>query len=581
MLSGSKIILAICIALGVALAVSVYQRADHNAAHYIITGGDIITMDADGAFNTDGVTPTHVAIHGERIIAVGSKQEIQENIRWFTRTVDLKGQTLMPGMIDAHSHPVAGAVLNSWLDVSGFSYPKSEQVYAALKRKIAETPKGEVIQAFGLDTILTPDLVLPTRQLLDELAPDNPVFILSQIMHTAWFNSAALEASGYDDSVQDPPGGYFERSEDGRLNGVVHEEAMRMLLVDPSSGLLGKAKQLINIRRSFINEYNEYAKAGLTTITALGAAPMFDGYMAFLEHIATRSNSPVRTFLAPMVYELHKTEYTPNYENGLFRLAGVKFHLDGSPWTGGMATAEPYLENDFTLNTIKMSLNNRGILKYESEDFKAKWAQYHDAGWQITVHAHGERAHGLVLDAIEQAQLANPRPDARHRMEHLGLFTQSDIKRASKLGVNPSFFINHIYYFGPTIRDVLLGEERAERFMPLRWATENFEQVTLHLDAPAMPIDPWRMLKTATTRIPRFSDQPFNTSQLMSVQHALEAVTIDAAYQLKAEDDIGSIEVGKFADFTLLNKNPLKTEPEKWDSIRSTGTWLAGKLVWH
>ncbi len=150
MLSGSKIILAICIALGVALAVSVYQRADHNAAHYIITGGDIITMDADGAFNTDGVTPTHVAIHGERIIAVGSKQEIQENIRWFTRTVDLKGQTLMPGMIDVHSHPVAGAVLNSWLDVSGFSYPKSEQVYAALKRKIAETPKGEVIQAFGL-----------------------------------------------------------------------------------------------------------------------------------------------------------------------------------------------------------------------------------------------------------------------------------------------------------------------------------------------------------------------------------------------------------------------------------------------
>ncbi len=575
MRSEIKLLLAFCFTFLGAIAIGTYQFLDPRSAHFVLSGGDIITMDKERP------SASHVAVHGERILAVGDRQDVMPHQRWFTRQIDLNGQTLLPGMIEPHSHPIAAAVLSQWLDVSGFTYPKSEDVYEALIKEVAATPKGQAIFAFGLDAILTPDLVLPNRDLLDEIAPDNPVLILSQIMHTAWFNTAAMRAAGVDDTVQDPKGGHFERFDDGRLNGVVHEEAMKLLLVNSEANWWDKIQQALSVRQAFIDQYGDYSKAGLTSITALGAVPMFDGYFGFLEHIATRRGAPVRTFMAPLSTEVDKTHYTPDYRNGKFRVAGVKFHLDGSPWTGGMATAEPYLENEFTLDTLKMPRDNLGILKYSDDEFIAQFAEYHDQGWQIAVHSHGERAHSLVLDAIERAQARNPRSDARHRMEHLGLFTREDMQRANRLGVTPSFFVDHIYYFGPTIRDRLLGAERADRFMPLAWANQEFEQVSLHMDTPATPIEPWRMLKTATTRIPRFANTPLNTAQLMTRQNALEALTIDAAYQLHADHEIGSIEVGKYADFTLLNKNPLSTPAQAWDQIRSTGTWLAGQAVLH
>ena len=572
---GSKLlsVFTLLIATLVAVGYSQYQGAQN--AHVVFTGDSIITMSESSA------SASHVAIHGDTIIAVGDQESVAQHVRWFTRFVELGDQTLMPGLIEPHTHPVLAAVFSEWLDVSGFTYTKSADIYAALRDAVQTKEKGEWLFAFGLDPVLTPDLKAPNRDILDEIAPHNPIVIVSQVIHTAWVNSAVLELAGIDDDVVDPVGGHFERDQAGRLTGVAHEEAMKMILVPAESGWLQKLKLALNTRTSFIRQYNDYAKAGITSIGVLGPAPMFEGYLGFLEHIATRRNTPIRTFVMPLAGELEKSNYPLNYSNGKYHVLGVKLHLDGSPWTGGMATAEPYLMNEFTQGKLNMSEGNRGVLKYSPGEYIEKVVNYHRDGWQVAVHAHGERAHRLALDAFEAAQQAYPRADTRHRMEHLGLFDSTNIDRAAMLGVTPSFFIDHIYYFGPVIRDHLLGAERAERFMALRTATERMERVTLHMDSPATPIDPWRMLKTATTRIPRSSDQPLNTKEIMSVRDALEAVTIDAAWQLKAEDRLGSIEVGKQADLVILNKSPLTTSTKNWDSIQAQATWLAGKKVKH
>ncbi|MEO0367950.1 MAG: amidohydrolase family protein [Pseudomonadota bacterium] len=549
-------------------------RQPHKA-HVIFTNAEVLTMDA---LNPKAAA---VAVHGDQIIAVGDEAMVRKHESWFTRSIDLEGQTLMPGLVESHTHPVAASILYDWLDVSGFSHPKPDGVWQALQEAVAQAEPGEWIYAFGLDPLLTAGIQLPDRKQLDEIAPDNPLFILSQVMHTVYFNSALLAAVDLDESAADPQGGHFDRYDNGSLNGVAHENAIGMLIGTNEQGLFERLAQAWGVRKAMISQYEQYAAGGITTIGVLGPVPMFEGYLGFLEHVATRRASPLRTIVFPLTEELEKSGYELGYQNEHYQVTGVKLHLDGSPWTGGMATREPYEQNEFTQGVLKMSPDNIGLLKYSAEEFTRKYLDYHEAGWQIAVHTHGERAHQLLLDTVDNVLAVSPREDHRHRMEHLGLLDLPDIKRAAQLGVTPSFFIDHIYFFGTAIEDVLVGKERAERFMALQWATEHHERVSLHMDTPATPINPWRAMRTATTRIPRFATAPLNESQLMSQQDALEAMTIDAAWQLHMDDEIGSIEVGKQADFVVLSKNPLALPADEWMKITAQETWLAGERVWQ
>lgn len=541
------------------------------SADAIFVNGNVITI------NPKLARAEVVAIKQGKIVAVGDQSILQTYKGPETSIIDLQGQTLLPGFIEPHTHPVASAILADLVDLSGFTNPTPETLFDTLQKAVNAASPGEWVLAFGLDALLTEGLIPPTKKQLDKIAPNNPIFILSQVMHTAYVNSLALKKSNLTAADPDPVGGHFERDADGELTGIVHEAAIAAIKHKGNPGWIDKIMQALSAREALIDEYQNYADAGYTTIGVPGPVPMFEGYLQLLEHVASRSKSPLRSFVYPMEGEIEKTDYYPGYKNGLYTVIGVKIYLDGSPWTGAMATAEPYLENDFTTNILKMKPDNRGILKQSPEQMRQKVDKYHNAGWQIAVHAHGERSHDLALDTFEEVISKSGPQDRRHRLEHLGLVTYGSLARAAKLGITPSFFIDHIYYFGPAIRDRLLGAERAERFMPLAWANELHERVSIHTDNPATPLKPMRALRTAVTRIPRFSDQPLNTSQLMSIDNALEAITIDAAWQMHAEDQIGSIEVGKQADFTVLSADPYKVAPAQWNSIKPTATWLGGK----
>lgn len=542
-------------------------------ADTVFVGAQVITV------NQSQARATAVAVKDGRIVAVGNKADINPFITEQTKVIPLKGKALLPGFIEPHTHPIAAAILGQLVDVSGFTNPTPEDVYQRLRQAVEDADDGEWILAFGLDPLLTEGLIPPDRYTLDKIAPKNPVFILSQIMHTAYVNSMALDLSSLTDDTADPSGGHFERDASGKITGIVHESAIGLVRHRQQGGWITKIKEALKVRSDLMAQYQNYADAGYTTIGVPGPVPMFEGYLDMLEHVASRSDSPIRSFVYPMADEMSKTDYQPGYSNGKYSVIGVKIYLDGSPWTGAMATAEPYLENSFTQDVIKMKKGNLGILKESPESLYSKIQNAHRQGWQLAIHTHGERAHDLALDTIENVQREQGKKKLRHRLEHLGLITEQSLIRARSLDVTPSFFIDHVYYFGNAIRDKLLGSERAKRFMPLAWANKYHERVTIHTDNPATPLGAMRALRAAVTRIPRFESESFNSQQKMTIQNALEAITIDAAWQMHADHDIGSIEVGKRADFTLLSANPFEIEAEKWLSIKPLATWVDGKQV--
>ena len=218
-----------------------------------------------------------------------------------------------------------------------------------------------------------------------------------------------------------------------------------------------------------------------------------------------------------------------------------------------------------------------GPLNYEPDAFVAEFARYHQAGQRVAVHAQGERAIDLVLDAVDTALAVKPWADHRHRLEHNALITVEQIKRARALGVELSFFTEHIYYYGDRLPEIV--GERVARYMPVGSAFREGHRATLHSDNPMTPLGPLRVMRNAILRTPRAGGGPIGPTEALSVEQALQAMTTNAAWQLGVEQLRGSLEPGKSADLVLLSENPFDTPPEQWNEIDVLGTWVEGQPV--
>ena len=320
-----------------------------------------------------------------------------------------------------------------------------------------------------------------------------------------------------------------------------------------------------------------YSKAGYTTIVAPGLQPIIPKHIQSLQEVAEHPNSPVRVFTYPLFDRLEKTHFKPSQGNQKFKVLGPKFWIDGSPYAGGMAMNEPYLDNEFTRNKLGIKFGKKGHLTYDDERLFFLIEKFHKEGWQIAAHIQGERAAKQFLDAVEEAQQIFPRKDYRHRMEHNALVTREQLKRAFRLGVTPSFYIDHIYYYGDALKEVIVGPKRAARFMPVNSAKKAGHRFTLHTDSPSSPIGVLRMMRVAVTRKTRSGKYVLGHDEKITVNDAIKAVTINAAWQIFEEDTRGSLEVGKLADFTVLSRNLKKIPPEEWKSVEIVGTYLAGE----
>jgi len=535
------------------------------AVDLIFFGGDILTMD-----DNQPVVEA-IAVEDGRITAIGTKENIIKLRTWKTKIVNLQGKTLMPGLIEAHCHPIATAVLSQVVNISGFTYNSRAEIMATISAAVEKASPGKWVLAFGWDPVLVKDLRNPTLAELDSISTEVPIFILTQMMHQAFVNNAVYKTAKITRNTPDPPGGgSFLKDVDGNLNGVIYEfSALQKILKKMPKTPQGTAALLLNL------QYAQYAKAGYTTIAALGPVNIAGYPLNFMASLSRNADVPVRSFVYPLKKQLDRSAWPSGYGNDHFRIKGVKLYMDGSPYTGGAAFAEPYLNTEVTLKRMKLQSNHRGKVNYSEASLLQTLTKYHNAGYQIAIHAQGEIAIQMILNAFTEIMENYPRPDHRHRLEHNALITKNQIIQAQKLGLTLSFFMDHVYYYGEQLPQIV-GPDRAARFMPLGSAFAVGHRASIHTDNPATPVDPFRVISTAVTRKTKDRGDILGPTERVTINDALKAVTINAAWQLFEDDQRGSITVGKAADFVLLSHNPLRIQPENIKNISALCTWIDG-----
>lgn len=543
------------------------KPGDLSFADAIFFGGSIITM-ADGMPQAEAL-----ALSGETIIAVGTREEVLRKKGPETRLIDLAGKTLMPGLVEPHSHPIISALLYDWVDVSGFTNPNGEAIMKQLREAGAKAKPGEWICAFGYDPILTRDLKALNADILDGISSVNPVLVMVQTMHTVYVNHKAFELVGITRDTPQPHEGVFVKNEAGDLTGMVIEQGgsapfMRALLKDSRKDGVGLMKA----------QLARYAQAGYTTVGAMGVFPVFPNALRTLRDLVERNECPVRITVMEKANDLERgVRIEVGKRTDRFRVSGVKIWYDGSPYTGNMYLEAPFINSELMQSGLGIPRDTCGYPMMSKDRLRELVTKYHEQGRQIAVHGQGDRAIGDILDVFEEALKTAPRQDHRHRLEHGALFTEPLIKRAARLGLMPSWHINHIYYYGEALRDEILGAKRTEGLMPMATARQWGLCSSLHNDSPMYPPEPFKLMRTAVTRKTR-KMECIGINQAVSVEEALRAVTINAARQLFMEDQVGSLEVGKFADLVLASENPLKINPEGLDQIEIIGTYRGGNL---
>jgi predicted amidohydrolase YtcJ len=273
------------------------------------------------------------------------------------------------------------------------------------------------------------------------------------------------------------------------------------------------------------------------------------------------------------------TAATPGQGDDMLRQVGIKIWVDGSPWIGNIALSFPYLDTAAT-RTIGVTPGSCGCANYTKEQLTEIVAAYYPQGWQMACHVQGDAGVDTILDVYEEALRRHPRDDHRLRLEHVGAIRDEQLQRAADLGVTCSIFVDQIHYWGDVIVDGLFGPERGSRWMPAGSAVATGMRISLHNDPPVTPEEPLRNISVAVTRIAP-SGRVLAPEERLTVDQAIRAQTIDAAWQLFADDVIGSLEVGKYADLVVLSADPRTVPPEQIADLDVRATYLAGRRVYQ
>ncbi len=533
----------------------------------IFTGGPIVTMNplqptAEALYVNDGRIAGVGTLAAMRAVAEGSGGADE---------VDMNGASLMPGLIEPHSHPIAAAQFAATIDASGFAHKNRAEVMQTLREGVTDSTRDWVL-AFGWDPVMIDDLEPPTLAELDALSPDKPLLILTQMMHDAYANSAAMEAAGIVGDVANPPAGEFVRDENGLLTGTVREVgAIGVLFSAMPPPPAGANDLLLSLF------FADYAKAGYTTVATMGPVGNDADPISLLKRRAGNPHSPVQTIIYGLPHQITASQ-TPEANAATAPVVGVKFWMDGSPYAGGAAVADPYETTPLTTERLHLKPGHRGAVMIPVADYEAQFADYHARGFQIATHVQGEMAVERVLDVAERVLAANPRADHRHRLEHNALITAEQLARAHALDITTSFFIDHVRFYGDKL-PALFGQERTERYMPIGTALRAGHRVTVHSDTPATPIGPLSSLVTMLARQPNSGGPVVGAGETLSREQALRALTINGARQLGLESERGSLEVGKQADLVMLSSNLVTVPVNEIENTVVLGTWINGQPV--
>jgi predicted amidohydrolase YtcJ len=564
-----KTILVVIAALSVGFGVliRIATRLPEPPSHQVFINGDVLTMDGDNR------VVEALSVRGDRIEAVGTTDQIMALVDDDSEVVDLRGRALLPGFIDAHGHfPGSGlsaiaADLNS--PPIGDKTTMAE-VIAALRVQAGKTEPGKWVTGYGYDDTLLAEQRHPTRAELDAVSTEHPVVAMHISGHMLVANSPALEAGGIDAATPDPVGGVIgRRSGSMEPNGLL-EETARLEVMQHMQEM-----SLTDTYRLMKTAVNQYAAVGVTTAQSGGVSKKLAQGLALFSRLGV---IPQRLVVFPFENDfrdvLFNGQYDPaDYSGDRLVMGAVKIVADGSiqGYTGylGLPYHTPYHGDP----------DYRGYPAVPRDALFAQVDALHRAGYQIAIHGNGDESIEDILDAFEAAQRAHPVDDPRMILIHAQMAREDQIARMKALGVTPSFFSAHTWYWGDRHRDIFIGPERASRISPARWARDRDLRFSSHLDTPVTPMLPLQAVWSQVYRQTVGGDV-LGPDQRIGVMEALRAVTIDAAWQVFQEDNRGSLEPGKYADLVILSGNPLN-DPMAMRDLRVEQTLVGGATIYR
>lgn len=558
-------------AAGVQAPASAQEKASQTVADSIYTGGPIITV------NDAQPTAEALAIKDGRILAVGSQDDVLRFKGDTTQIVDLGGKALLPGFIDAHGHvfntglQALAANLLARPDGTVNDIAALQQVLRDWAEKHPERlAKTGWIIGLGYDDAQLEEQRHPTRDDLDAVSTTVPVLAIHQSGHLAGINSKGLEIAGITAATKDPAGGAFRRRQGGSEPDGVLEEMAFFQIVFKVLGTLGTDdnKALLN---AGLESYAQFgfttAQEGRATLEAVAteAAVAKEGGLKMDVVAYPDIQGAVGAIRPPLL--------SSTYSNH-FRIGGAKLNLDGSPQGKTAWLSKPYL-----VPPAGQEKNYVGHPAVTDEQANALVDQAFKNGWQLLAHCNGDAAADQFIRAIRAATEKHGKADRRPVMIHAQTVREDQLDEMKELGIIPSFFGMHTYYWGDWHRDSVLGPERAARISPAASALKRGMIYTQHHDAPVAKPSAIMILDSQVNRTTR-GGQVLGPEQRVSVMDALKSITINAAYQYFEEDRKGTLTAGKLADLVILDKDPLKVKPTAIKDIRVLETIKEGRTIY-
>ena len=536
---------------GVASAPRAVQppRSENASKADLLVTGSLLTMD-EAQPRVEAM-----AVANGRILAVGSRSDLETFVGPGTTVLDHPTGVVMPGFVEPHLHLMTSALVFDGVDCSPYTNKTLDAVLAALRAAVAKAPRGQAVVGQLYDPSLLPGQPDLTADLLDGVSTDVPIVVMNASQHFFYVNSAAYAAAGITASTPNPPGGDFG-ARNGKLTGIVSESGAMIAFMKVLPAL---TPQVIAQAITGIGEMA--ARAGVTYVHeaatgAIAAAKEVD----LLHQTFAAPGFPIRGSMSLWGENLDDflgAGIALGSGDDRLRAQTIKWVSDGSNqgYTG-------YMRENY------VGRNTRGVANFSPEQLAANFAKTVAAGWPIMVHANGDAALDMVTAAFAQtAKLPAWDAGKRHRIEHCSLLHDEHIATMAALGITPSFLMNHVRLWGRVMRDDILGPTRAALLDRYASVVKAGLRASLHCDFSVSPIGPLNYIATAAARTMADGGEVLNAAERVTVAQALKGSTIDAAWMCHADNLVGSLAAGKAADFVLLGADPLSHEADP-DAVR-------------
>ena len=548
----------------------------------LLASAEVVVLKASTIITMDDKNPRAEAIAFDtatkKITAVGSLKDVTAASPNAT-VKDLGSTVLMPGFIDPHNHPILSGVSTQapayWV-APYVGFKTWADVQAKILQADKEAKPGVPLVFNGVDRLLQ-QAPTPTKDILDKLTPSGrPILVIDNSGHIVYFNTGTIKALGWKDGKPpaDPVGGSYGRNPDGTSNGLANEVAAEMAVAGP---ILPKA--IPNPLLSSAEWYALMAKNGITaTSEHTYSSNQYKAYAA----LASVPDSPLRMHVYHMAVDADAGATVTWPDPSMVRKNGIKLWADGSPWVGNVAQSFPYLENQRTKHAeiIIGPLGEKGM-NYTRLQLDQLLDKYAPMGYQMAFHCNGDVGFDVVLDAYEYAlnKYKLIGADHRWRVEHLGAARADQFQRAKSLGVTVSMAPFQYIYWGDLLDGTMFAPELGSQWQRVNDAFKADLRPTFHNDGSVSPPDTLRNIQHMVTRTTD-SGKVHGANQAVTMEQALKASTINGAYQLKRDKEIGSLEVGKYADLVELSADLTAIDPNQIkEKVKVQGTWLGGKKI--